>query len=86
MEKASVVIAMDKKVFSGAKNSLLKQFPKHQKKIYSFSKLTKNHKQIKDPAGSGSKDLHRKLIKDINSALTNNYETILSWIKVDSLL
>jgi len=86
VEKASVVIAMDNNVFSGAKNSLLKQFPKHKKKIYYFSKLTKNHKQIKDPAGSGSKDLHRKVIRDINLALTNNYEIILSWIKVDPFL
>lgn len=80
-KKASVIVAMDKKVYSGNKNSLLKQFPKQKKKIHLISKLTLDGKGIKDPVGSGSRELHRKVIEKIYSTLTSKYKTILSWAK-----
>lgn len=79
--KASVIIVMDKKVYTGNKNALLKQFTRQKKKIHIISELTLDHKGIQDPAGSGSKELHRKVIEKIYSTLANNFETILSWTK-----
>lgn len=79
-EKAAVIIAMDEKVYTKNKNALLKQFTKQKKKIHIFSELTLDHKGIQDPAGSGSKELHKEVIKKINSTLTNSYKTILGWI------
>ena len=81
MKKTSVVIAMDKKVQSGAKNSLTKQFPNQAYKIHHFSELTPRHKTIKDPAGSGDKKLHREIIESIHSALNKKFEDILGWAK-----
>ncbi|TSC71354.1 MAG: Uncharacterized protein G01um101448_1214 [Parcubacteria group bacterium Gr01-1014_48] len=81
MKKASVVIAMDDKVYSRAKNSLTKQFPNYKGKIHRFSELTMNHRSIKDPAGSGSEKLHKKIIEDIYSTLAKRYKDILVWIK-----
>lgn len=72
---------MDKKVYSKNKNSLLKQFLKQKKKIHLISELTLDHKGIKDPAGSDSKELHKKVIENIYSTLANEYKTILTWIK-----
>ncbi|MDO8590826.1 MAG: hypothetical protein Q7R65_02500 [bacterium] len=81
MKKASMVIAMDNKVYSTAKNSLMKQFPNYAEKIHRFSELSINHKMIKDPVGSGSEKLHRKIIEDIYFTLTKKYKDILEWTK-----
>ena len=81
MKKASVVIAMDDKVYSRARNSLLKQFPKHIEKIHRFSELTADHKVIKDPAGSGNASVHRKTIQNIYFTLHRKYKDILAWVK-----
>mgnify|MGYP001594641183 FL=1 len=78
-EKVSVIIAMDEKVFTKNKNALLKQFTKQKNKIHIFSELTLDHKGVEDPAGSGSKELHGKVIEKIYSTLVDNYKTILSW-------
>jgi protein-tyrosine-phosphatase len=40
MKKATAVIAMDNKVHSTAKNSLMNQFPNYAEKIHRFSDLT----------------------------------------------
>lgn len=79
MKKASVVIAMDDKVYSRAKNSLAKQFPKYKSKIHRFSELTENNKVVKDPAGSGSEKLHKEIIENIYSTLSKKYKDILEW-------
>ena len=81
MKKASVVIAMDNKVYSRAKNSLVSQFPNYLGKIHRFSELTQQHRVINDPAGSGSEKLHRKIINDIHSVLNKKYKNILDWVK-----
>ncbi len=81
MKRASVVIAMDNKVYLGAKNSLTKQFPNYKEKIHRFSELTMNHVVLKDPAGSGSEKLHKKIIGDIHSMLAKKYKDILGWIE-----
>lgn len=81
VKKASVIIAMDKKVYSGNKNALLKQFIKYKNKIHVISELTKDHKDIKDPAGSGNKKLHKKIIEKIYLTLTDEHKTILAWTK-----
>ena len=79
MKRASVIIAMDNKVYSGAKNSLKKQFPKYIEKIHNFSELTIDHRVIKDPSGSGSEKLHKKIIGDMYSTLAKKYKAILAW-------
>lgn len=81
MKKASVVIAMDDKVYSGVKNSLAKQFPKYKGKIHRFSELTENNKVVKDPAESGSEKLHKEIIENIYSILSKKYKDILGWAK-----
>ncbi len=81
MRKASLIIAMDDKAYSKAKNALLKQFPKQAYKIHRFSELTLRHKSIKDPAGSGNKKLHREIIRSINSTLNKNFDHILDWAR-----
>jgi protein-tyrosine-phosphatase len=81
MRKASVVIAMDDKVYSGARNSLVEQFPMYARKIHRFSELTANHGGIKDPAGSGCARLHKRTIKSIYFTLNKKYRDILVWTK-----
>ena len=81
MKKASVVIAMDNKVYSRAKNSLTKQFPKYKAKIHRFSELTENKRIVKDPAGSGSEKLHKEIIENIYSTLSKKYKDILEWVE-----
>lgn len=81
MKKASVVIAMDDKVYSRAKNSLTKQFPKYKTKIHRFSELTENKRVVKDPAGSGSEKLHKEIIENIYFTLSKKYKDILEWSK-----
>ncbi len=79
MKKASVVIAMDNKVYSEAENSLLKQFPNQAHKIHKFSELTTGHKVVSDPAGSGDVRIHRKAIKTIHTTLNKRFKDILNW-------
>ncbi len=81
IKKAGVVIAMDDKVYSIAKNSLVNQFPNYADKIHRFSELTTQNRVIKDPDGSGSKKLHKKIIEDIHSTLLKKYKNILEWIE-----
>jgi len=81
MKKASVVIAMDNKVYSTAKNSLMNQFPNYTEKIHRFSELTMNHRGIKDPAGSSNVKLHREIIRNIYSTLNKKFKDILGWVK-----
>lgn len=81
MRKASVVIAMDSKVYSTAKNSLINQFPNYAKKIHRFSELTSHHRVIKDPAGCSDEILHKKIIEGIYFTLNKKYENILEWTK-----
>ena len=78
-EEASVIIAMDEKVYSKNKNALLKQFKKQKNKIHIISELISDNKGVKDPAGSGSKKLHKQVIEKIYSVLDKNYKTILGW-------
>lgn len=80
IEKANVVIAIDKKVYSGLDNSLTKQFPNHLSKVHLFLELTPKHEVIKDPSGSGDKRLHREIIENIYSSLSNNFRIILNWV------
>jgi len=81
MEKASIVIAMDEKVYSTAQNSLLGQFPSHIKKVHRFAELADNDIDIKDLVGSGSKELHTELIKEIYSTVEKKYKEILAWVE-----
>lgn len=81
MKKVSVVIAMDDKVHSEAKNSLMKQFPNQGYKIHRFSELTPRYRPLKDPAGSGDEKVHRDVIKTIHSTLSKKFEDILAWAK-----
>lgn len=83
VKKATVIIAMDKKVYLNSKNSLLKQFPKAKNKIHTFSEITKNHQDIKDPAGSGSAKVHGAVIKNICFTIKKNLKTILSWTDIE---
>lgn len=79
IETASIVIAMDDKVYSEAQNSLMRQFPTQTYKIHRFSELTTNNKTIEDPSGSGDKKLHRQIIKRIYFTLRKKYKDILEW-------
>lgn len=79
MEKANVVIAMDDKVYSLANNSLIKQFPEYTSKVHRFAELTQNNNGIEDPAGSGSKKLHKEIIENIYTTLSLRYKDILEW-------
>lgn len=81
LQNSAVVIAMDKKVYSQEKNSLLKQFPDQKNKIHLFSKLTKNHKEIKDPSGISSTKVHQATIKNIYLTIKNKSGVILNWTK-----
>lgn len=81
MKKASVIIAMDNKVYSTAKNSLMNQFPNYIEKIHRFSELTTHNRVIKDPAGSSDEKLHREIIRGIYSVLNKKLGDILGWTK-----
>lgn len=79
IKKASLVIAMDEKVYLEAENSLLKQFSELKHKIHIFSELTKNHEDIKDPFGNTDFKLHQSIIKNIYFTMKNKINTILDW-------
>lgn len=79
VKKASVIIAIDEKVYSKSKNALLEQFSEQKDKIHIFSELTSDSKGVKDPAGSGSHKLHEQVIERIYSVLEKSYQTILDW-------
>lgn len=79
IKTASIIIAMDDKVYSEAQNSLMRQFPTQAHKIHRFSELTTGNKTIEDPSGSGNKKLHRRIIKCIYSTLRKKYKNILVW-------
>lgn len=81
MKKANAVIAMDNKVYSTAKNSLMNQFPNYTEKIHRFSELTMHNKVIKDPAGSSDIKLHKEIIRSIYSTLNKKFRDILDWMK-----
>jgi protein-tyrosine-phosphatase len=81
VKKATVIIAMDDKTYSVAENFLLRQFPEAKHKIHSFSELTPDHEEVKDPAGIGNRRVHQSLIAAICSALEDNFEIILNWVK-----
>ncbi len=77
VEKSAVIIAMDKKTYSQAKNALIKQFPKYKNKIHVFSEFTENHKGIKDPFGNTSPKFHLATIKSICLTIEDQYKNIL---------
>jgi len=79
INSAATIIAMDKKVYASANNSLLKQFPFAKKKFHIFSEITIKHKNVKDPHGSGSYKTHEQVIKQIQEAINKNYKKILRW-------
>jgi protein-tyrosine-phosphatase len=78
---ADVVIALDDKVYSEANNSLLRQFPQYAQKIHHFSELTVDNASIEDPAGSSSEVLHKEIIENIYSTLSEKYQNLLEWVK-----
>ncbi|MGA2417688.1 MAG: hypothetical protein ABSF55_00355 [Candidatus Staskawiczbacteria bacterium] len=84
VKKAAVIIAMDKKVYSGAKNSLIKQFPNAKNKMHIFTELTQNHKDIKDPSGNANPKVHQAIIGRIFFTIKKNTKTILSWTNKNS--
>ncbi len=59
----------------------MNQFPDQAHKIHLFSKLTLNHKTIKDLAGIEDEYLYKEIIEDIHSTLNTEYKKILDWIK-----
>jgi protein-tyrosine-phosphatase len=79
MKRATVVIAMDNKVYLKSKNSLVKQFPNQIYKIHQFSELTLHHKEIKDLAGNDNADVHKEIIENIYIILNKNFKDILDW-------
>ncbi|MFA5030037.1 MAG: hypothetical protein WC495_00400 [Patescibacteria group bacterium] len=79
IRRASVIIAMDKMVYSKNKNSLLQQFPMTKNKIHLFSELTIRHRNIPDPSGTGDKKLHEHIIKNIYFTVRKKVDTILRW-------
>lgn len=81
MKKATVVIAMDNKVYSTAKNSLMNQFPDYTEKIHRFSELTPHNRVIKDMAGNDSEKSHKEIIENIYFTLLEKYKDILEWVK-----
>ena len=81
VKKADVILAMDDKVYSRAKNSLIKQFPDFKNKMHRFSELTSDHKSIEDPAGSNDQKFHKKIIEKIYTTLSKKYGVILKWIE-----
>ena len=80
VKRADVILAMDDKVYSRAKNSLIKQFPDFKNKMHRFSELTADHKSIEDPAGSNDQKFHKRIIERIYTTLENKYGVILKWI------
>jgi protein-tyrosine-phosphatase len=79
VKKATVIIAMDKKIYSRSKNSLFKQFPGSKQKIHIFSELTKNRKDIKDPFGINNSKFHRVIIENICLTIKKKFKIILDW-------
>ena len=78
VKKASLIIAMDKKVFVKLPNSLIKQFPEYGHKMKLFMELEGKQKNTPDCFGSFDAKLHRyvdelivRVIKDKLNELIN---------------
>lgn len=80
VKNADVVVAMDEYVYSKANNSLSNQFPEHVYKIHRFSELSGNGEGVKDLAGNGSIEAHKKIITHIHNTLAKKYTVILGWV------
>jgi len=83
-DKADVIIAFDKIILESDPVSLLKQFPKFRGKIHLLSELESKIDDIPDCRGKEDPEFHRMVTKRIHDILTNHWEGLILWTKLDS--
>lgn len=73
VEKASLILAMDRKVLIDLPNSLTKQFPEHRDKIKLFMELERKMEDVPDCFGSSDVKLHHyvdeKIVKTLKKKI-----------------
>jgi len=77
IEEASLIFAMDSKVLSGLPNSLLKQFPDHDRKIMLFGGLGGKGVDVPDCGGSDDSKLHRRVDEVIIQVINEEIEALM---------
>jgi|SRR3989344_1496846 len=82
VEKASLILAMDKGVLVEKPNSLAKQFPEHGFKIRLFMELGRSTENVPDPYGRKDRETHRKVIELIHSVSTERLDALLNYVEL----
>lgn len=82
VEKALLILAMDRCVLIDRFNSLIKRFPEHGYKMRLFRELEGKVEDVPDCGGSVDPELHRKVIELIYSVSTERFDTLLSYAKL----
>ncbi|MEK6841399.1 MAG: hypothetical protein AABX45_02290 [Nanoarchaeota archaeon] len=82
VEKALLILAMDRGVLIGKPNSLAKQFPEHGYKMRLFTELAGNIEDVEDPYGHKDQETHRRVIELIHSVSTERLDALLNYVKL----
>lgn len=80
VDRSSLILAMDRLVLSGLPNSLMRQFPQHQKKMRLFLELIGKQEDIPDCGGSPDAELHRQVNQLIQRTAVQGINVLLDWI------
>lgn len=81
VEKASLILAMDRSVLVDKPNSLTKQFPAQGYKTWLFRELEGKTGDVPDCFGSNDSNLHRRVIELIENISRENLGTLLHWME-----
>jgi len=76
VEKASLILAMDRAVLVGKSNSLFRQFSKYSYKMRLFRELEGRPEDVPDCFGSSDATLHRHVIRLSDRRLNCLYRTL----------
>ncbi|MBU4257488.1 hypothetical protein KJ586_00890 [Patescibacteria group bacterium] len=81
VKKASLIIAMDKKVLVKLPNSLIKQFPKHSYKMKLFMEFEGKQEDVPDCFGSSDVGLHRYVNELIVKTIKERFNELLNILR-----
>jgi protein-tyrosine-phosphatase len=77
VERASVILAMDKLVLSEKDNSLHRQFPDGVAKMRLFTELAGKNEDVPDLFRSRDAELYKRVIHTLYDTVSQNFDTLL---------
>lgn len=82
IEKASLILAMDRDVLIEKSNSLIRQFTEHGCKMRLFMELMGSTEDVVDTYGSNDEELHRRVIELIHSVSAERLDALIDYVKL----